>query len=180
MKPTCFISVDVETTGPTPAKYHLFEIGACLVDDINIVFETKTAVPKHGAWDPKALAAIGVTPEKLPRREEAPMLKTAMRAFAEWTEVVAAGKKPVFVANCAPFDWMFIATSFDRCGIANPFGHQALDMKAYFMGKTGRAWHEATLARMAEAVGLPKPELPHRALEDAKIQAAIFRKLLER
>ena len=29
----CFISVDVETGGATPADYALLSIGACLVDD---------------------------------------------------------------------------------------------------------------------------------------------------
>ncbi len=178
MTKKCYISVDGEMTGSVPEYYHLFELGACLIEDPEVGFETLLAVPTGAAYEPEALAAIKMTPEGLPRSPGAPDPENAMKSFASWVKEVAGERTPIFVANNAPFDWMFVAHGFEKARIKNPFGHNALDMKAYFMGKTDCSWREATLGRMAAHVGLPTCALPHRALLDAKIQAEIFAKLI--
>ena len=172
-----YISVDIETTGPTPGKYSMFEIGAVCVDSPDYDFHAHVA-PLNNAYNPEALAATGTSIETLRGRGDKP--RVAMGQFARWIERPANfhGWRPVFVANNAPFDWMFVAWYFEKFGIKNPFGHSALDMKAYFMGMTGSTWEEATLKRMAEYTGVQFEKLPHRALEDAVIQGKIFSKLL--
>lgn len=193
----CYISVDIETTGPVPGDtqefsgeyvctYSLLEIGAVVIDEPSQEFFVKLVLPFWMDSDPAAIAAIGLTENELGKkygRESADCQYKfmAIPRFADWVRTVCPDKTPIFVANNAPFDWMFICHEFRRWNKGvNPFGHSALDMKAYFMGMTGCAWKDSTLKNMAKHVGLKFTKLPHHALEDAKIQGEIFRLLLEK
>ena len=61
-----------------------------------------------------------------------------MADFAAWVErVTPEGSLPVFVGFNAPFDWMFVNEYFHRHLGRNPFGHVAVDIKAYAMGRDG-------------------------------------------
>jgi DNA polymerase III epsilon subunit-like protein len=101
-----------------------------------------------------------------------------MARFEAWLRAeVPADQLPVFVGFNAAFDWMFVADYFRRCGVPNPFGHTALDVKALYMGVTGEPWGRTSLADVAARYGL-SGDLPHSALEDALIQAELFRRVL--
>ncbi len=169
-----FISVDVETAGAAPSTHALLSLGACLVVDPSRTFyvELQPATP---GFDPAALAVSGLSLEHLASHGVPP--GEAMARFAAWVEEVAPpGQRPVFVAFNAPFDWMFVADYFHRCGVPNPFGHAALDIKALYMGVTGEPWERTSFHAVAGRFGL-HPHLPHHALEDALVQAEIFRRL---
>jgi ribonuclease T len=81
------------------------------------------------------------------------------------------------VAFNAPFDWAFINDAFHRTLGANPFGHAALDIKAYFMGLTGRPWAQTGFKQVADLY-MQEPQLAHHALQDAVDQARVFRHML--
>lgn len=174
----CYVSVDIETTGGVPGLYSMYEIGACVIGE-NKTFLRNLALSRSAKFSSDALRAVAMTKEKLLARNDAVNPAVAMSEFANWTRDVARGKRIVFVANNASFDWMFVCWYFEKFGVPNPFGHSALDMKAYYMGKTGCTWKEATLKNMAAHVGITFTSLPHRALEDAIIQGNIFRKLIK-
>ena len=56
---------------------------------------------------------------------------------------------------------MFVADYFHRCGVPNPFGHAALDIKALYMGVTGEPWERTSFAAVAARFGLhPRPAPP--------------------
>lgn len=180
VKKECFISVDIEATGPTPGQYSMYELGACVVGNKQECFEKKVRLLSKNSYDTKTLDAMQIANvDTLLKRTGTHHAKTVMRAFANWVQELAGDNTPVFVANNAPFDWMFIAWYFKQFGIDNPFGHTALDMKAYFMGLTKCPWKKATLKHMAEYTGIPFEKLPHRALDDAIIQGKIFAELLD-
>ena len=104
----------------------------------------------------------------------------AMRKFAEWQRGVRAARGPlVFVGLNAPFDWSFINYYFHRFAGGNPFGHTALDIKAYYMGVTGCRWSEATSSAMSRVL---KPQFApnHQALQDARFQAELYRLIRSR
>lgn len=174
----CYISVDIEATGPTPGAYSMYELGACVVGESKI-FESHIALLPDSKYAPTALRAVGTTKQALLCRSNALPPASVMSAFAEWAKCVARGKRLVFVANNAPFDWMFVAWYFEKCGVLNPFGHSAFDMKAYFMGMTGCMWRDATLDNMAIHANVEFGTLPHRALEDALIQSHVFEALMK-
>ncbi len=172
------ISVDIEATGRTPGKYSMYELGAVTIGRAQTFERQITLLPKARS-SLAALRAAGTTKETLERRHDAISPKQAMKEFAEWAkQQCKPGQRPLFVANNAPFDWMFVAWYFAEYGITNPFGHAALDMKAYFMGLTKCSWKNTTLKNMATHVGVKFEELPHNALLDADIQGRIFQKLI--
>jgi DNA polymerase III epsilon subunit-like protein len=168
--------VDVETAGPHPGGYALLSIGACLVSDPGQMFYVELQ-PDRAAAAPEALAVSGLSLGDLVERGMPPA--EAMARFAAWTLAhTPAGARPVFVAFNAPFDWMFVAEYFHRYLGRNPFGHSALDMKAFYMGLTGARWSETALHHVADRYGRPAA-LTHHALADAQDQAGLFQAMLD-
>jgi ribonuclease T len=173
--PETYISVDVETAGPYPARFALLSIGACTVSEQPNTFyvELKPDRPDSQA---EAMAISQLSLEQLAQNGLAP--KEAMQRFANWLkQQVSPGQRPVFVAFNAPFDWMFVNDYFFRYLGHNPFGHAALDIKSYFMGQAEVDWSQTSM-RQVGARYLGKPQLAHNALQDALDQAEIFRKML--
>lgn len=175
-QPECFISVDIETAGPVPSKYAILSIGACLVEDPEVTFYVELK-PEHTASTQEALAVTGLNIDMLLERGERP--ERAMSMFEDWvlTEV-PGGQRPVFTAFNAAFDWMFIADYFERFLGRNPFGHSALDIKAFAMGSGNTSWRATSMDVLA-AEHLGGRSLTHNALADAKDQAELFRHLLD-
>lgn len=171
-----YISVDVETSGPNPGGYSLLSIGACTVTDERQEFYVELQ-PVSQAAEPGALRICGLSMNRLAREGVAP--PEAMARFATWlAEVVPDGQQPLFVAFNAPFDWMWVADYFYRYLGRNPFGHSALDLKAFYMGLAGVTWSETSMARIADHFP-PRRPLTHNALQDALDQADLFEQLLE-
>ena len=170
-----FISVDVETAGPSPSEYSLLSIGACMVFDPSIRFYVELQ-PVSDAYTSEAMQITGMDLAKLKVDGLPP--HQAMEKFADWiASNIPAGEEPVFVAFNAPFDWMFITVYFHRHLGHNPFGHKALDIKAYYMGMDNTAWNRTSFEIVSQQYGF-NGGLPHNALGDAVIQANIFRAML--
>jgi ribonuclease T len=173
-----WISVDVETSGPTPGSGSLLAIGACLVDrpaeGIELLLRPDPARP----WRADAEAVHRLSRERLERDGLEPA--EAMERLASWLErVVPPGSRPVLVAFNAPFDWMFVAEYAWRYLGRNPFGISALDIKALYLGRhldSIEGWAQTSRHQVLERypVGLPHT---HRALDDAREQAAICRRI---
>jgi DNA polymerase III epsilon subunit-like protein len=72
---------------------------------------------------------------------------------------------------------MFVNGAFHRHLGQNPFGHSALDIKALAMGVAGIGWADTSYSALAARYGLDA-ELPHHALEDARLQARLFAMIL--
>ena len=169
------ICVDVETAGPVPGEYAMLSIGACLVWDISETFYIELK-PDRAKSSPESLSISGLELEKLQRDGIEP--REALLAFKQWIQGIApTGTRPVFVAFNAPFDWMFINDYFHRYLEENPFGHSALDIKAYYMGQRGVNWGETSMSAISRHF-LEERRLTHNALRDAQDQAEIFQKIL--
>jgi len=176
MQNEIYICVDVETAGPIPEKYAMLSIGACLVEDTSTSFYVELQ-PDRSEYLPEALAISGLSMDSLKEHGIAPL--TALQAFADWVDsVVPKDYRVVFVALNAPFDWMFINDYFHRYLGKNPFGHSALDIKAYYMGFTGVSWCETSMKHISTYL-LQEKHLIHNALRDAQDQADIFHELLK-
>lgn len=171
-----YICVDVETAGPYPGKFAMLSIGACLVENSATTFYAELQ-PDRPDFLPEALGISGLSLEMLKKNAMTPL--AAMQAFEEWlNSVVPAGCKPVFVALNAPFDWMFTSDYFYRYLGYNPFGHSALDIKAYYMGFTGVPWSETSMQHISAHL-LNEKHLVHNALRDAQDQAEIFQVIMK-
>ena len=176
MQNEIYICVDVETAGPTPGQYAMLSIGACLVEDTSTTFYVELQ-PDRSDYLPEALAISGLSLDSLKEHGIAP--KAAMQAFADWVNSVAPkDSRVVFVALNAPFDWTFINDYFYRYLGNNPFGHSALDIKAFYMGFAGVSWSETSMKHISTYL-LQEKHLTHNALRDAQDQADIFREILK-
>jgi DNA polymerase III epsilon subunit-like protein len=170
------VSVDVETAGPYPGRYSLLSIGACVVAHPKETFYVELQPMSHEAL-PDALAVGGFDLDVLTETGVSPA--EAMLSFAGWLQRVAPnGKRPVFVGFNASFDWMFVNEYFHRFLGYNPFGHNALDIKSFYAGRTGSSWSETSLRHVAARYGGP-PSLTHNALADAVDQAGFMAAMLE-
>lgn len=170
-----FVSVDVETAGPYPERYPLLSIGACLVDDPAQAFSVELKPLKRDAQQ-LALQATRLSMEKLAVDGTEPA--KAMRQLAGWIrKVVPHGHQPIMVAFNAPFDWPFINHYFFEYVGENPLGHNAIDIKAFYMGLIGCAWEETSMFYLSPRF-LSGQQSPGDALADARRQAELFRKLL--
>ena len=180
----CFISVDVETSGPIPPSFSLLSIGACVSPvresrqaDLNSFY--CTLKPLEGAGvDPAALQVTGFSLEELAQTGQEPI--DAMRSFEEWIKAATGQANPVFVGLNAAFDWSFINYYFHRFLGLNPFGFSALDIKSLYMGTTGCSWADTRSSRMMKTLGLSQGKISHQALNDAQAQAELFLAIQEK
>jgi ribonuclease T len=171
-----YLSVDVEASGPTPGLYSLLAIGACRVDAPDQTFYAELK-PQSRHADPQAMAIHGLDLDTLERtgldRAE------AMAGFEAWILAqVPPPTPPVFVSYNAPFDWMFISDAFHQTLGRNPFGHFPLDIRALYMGMSGRPWKAIRFEDLADRY-LGRHRLNHNALEDAQAQGELFHRLMD-
>ena len=170
------ISVDIEAAGPIPSQYALLSIGACTLTHPQQTFYIEL-IPDKDLIDLRSLEVHGLDFKKLKRNGTTPA--EALQQFADWLqEVVPSGHAPLMVAFNAPFDWMFIHDYFIRCLGYNPFGHSAVDIKAVYMGASGKSWQETSGVNLHQLYDDGK-KLSHNALDDAIAQAVIFEGILK-
>ena len=171
-----YISVDSETDGPNPYDYSLLSIGACTIFEPQSSFYVELK-PINDNSIPEALAISHLSLAKLSERGEEPAV--AMSKFETWVkEVTPDEHRPILVAFNAPFDWMFVNDYFHRFMDRNPFGHSALDIKAYYMGLNNVSWSDTSMRNVGQRY-LGDRQLTHHALSDALDQAEIFKLILE-
>jgi len=171
-----YVSVDVEASGPSPGLHSMLALGACSVADTTLTFYAELR-PTSRQVDPQAMAVHGLRLEDLERSGVDP--REAMARFETWIlDLVPAAHRPIFVSYNAPFDWMFVNEAFFRALARNPFGHAPLDIRALVMGRTGQEWPSIHLEDLLDRF-LGGSRLSHNALDDAQIQAELFRRLIE-
>jgi DNA polymerase III epsilon subunit-like protein len=176
--PEVLVSVDVEASGPSPSTASLIAIGACRVDRPDEGFYRELRPVAGLTWADSAQAVHGLSREHLEAHGVEP--RVAMADFAAWLDEVSDGGQPIFVGFNAPFDWMFVADYFHRFLGRNPFGVSALDLKAVYLGRFGvRRWSDTTKRHVLGDVGGSLAHT-HHALDDARMQAQLARRLLDR
>jgi hypothetical protein len=181
------ISVDVETGGPVPGLFPLLALGACLVDpaeEPNPVFYRELKPVPADRFD---AAAVEVSFPGLPAARSIARLErdgedpaAVARDFADWVAEVADSGKPVFVGFNAGFDWAFALHLFGAAGIENPFGFAPFDIKSFWAGKAGVPFHETSKSKLPPELSDGLSEHNHRADDDARRQAVLFRRMRAR
>ncbi len=168
-----FISIDVETAGPIPAKYSMLMLGACVVDQPHITFKRQFK-PESSEYVPEALKVSGLSMAELLVSGQDP--KTAMEEFATWVAEQVGDATPVFVGLNAAFDWSFVNYYFHRYLGHNPFGFAPLDIKSMFFGVFASSWRDTRSSHMVRVLN-PEKLGNHDALADAIAQAQLFEML---
>jgi DNA polymerase III epsilon subunit-like protein len=171
-----YICVDVETTGPIPGDYSMLSIGACTIYEPQQTFYIELKpINQNTIADAASIHKLSL--ERL--LAEGLDSAEALTRFEEWLiNDAAPNQRPLFVAFNAAFDWMFVNHYFHHYLGHNPFGHAAIDIKAFYMGMTGVPWSQ-TSWRYIIPKYKTKHHLTHHALQDALDQADLFKQMLE-
>lgn len=160
------IAFDLETTGLSPSKDRIVEIGALKLKNREIIEEFHTLVDPEIPI-PEAVTAIhGITDDKVigaPKEEE------AVRKFIEF-----AGSA-VLTAHNADFDTSFIRAACERRGIEYKFSY--VDTLALCRAALPHLKNHK-LDTVAKEYKLGDFD-HHHALDDTRILAGIFLKLIE-
>ncbi|CAL9597894.1 3'-5' exonuclease [Streptomyces sp. enrichment culture] len=186
IKPSRYISVDIEADGPIPGPYSMLSLGAAVAG----VQDAEGFTPADPERDtfyrelrpisedfvPEALAVSGLDRERL--RAEGAEPAVALAEFADWVREVSAGAQPVMCGYPASYDWTFLYWYLMRFTGGSPFGHSGcLDMKTLYATKAGlplRAVAKGTMPREL----LSRRRHTHHALDDAVEQAELFANLM--
>lgn len=183
---TVYFCVDLEASGPVPGLFNMVSVGgvevrwdgAKHVRGDTFYFEI---APDFDGFDAGAMKIHGLTQKHL--REHGRPGREVMASLADWVKAhVGKAERPLFVGHNAPFDWMYVAYYFAWAGLENPFGYNALDTKALFMGKHRIFWKETNKERLLEVyprLVAPDKHMEHNALADAEFQADILIALLD-
>ncbi|MEU6319115.1 3'-5' exoribonuclease [Streptomyces sp. NPDC047009] len=186
IKPSLYISVDIEADGPIPGPYSMLSLGAAVAGRQDAVGFSAADPEEHtfyrelrpisAEFVPEALAVSGLDRERLTREGSEPA--TALGEFADWVRRVSTGAQPVMCGYPASYDWTFLYWYLIRFTGASPFGHSGcLDMKTLYATKAGlplRAVAKGTMPRHL----LSKRRHTHHALDDAVEQAELLANLM--
>ncbi|MER5931076.1 exonuclease [Streptomyces sp. NPDC002054] len=192
IKPSLYISVDIEADGPIPGPYSMISLGAAVAGRQDA--EGYTAAdpeqdtfyrelrPISEEFVPEALAVSGLDRDRL--RTEGADPAAAMREFSAWVREVSAGSgagagaQPVMCGYPASYDWTFLYWYLIRFTGESPFGHSGcLDMKTLYATKAAlplRAVAKGTMPRHL----LSRRRHTHHALDDAIEQAELMSNLM--
>lgn len=119
----------------------------------------------------------GLDRDRLLREGTAPDL--CMQEAARWIASLSGSAEPVLVAYPLGFDWMWLTWYFIRYLGSSPFKHsRGFDIKTAYAVKAGRPISESGRDRLPRKL-VPKGTHTHHALDDAREQAEIFRRVFE-
>jgi DNA polymerase III epsilon subunit-like protein len=169
-----YVSVDIEADGRIPGESSLLSLGAVAVDRPGETFYAELK-PISERFLPEALAVSGLDRARLAAEGLDPA--EAMARFCAW--VGGLGGHPVFV-SFSSWDWVFVYYYLVRFAGRSPFGHSSLDLKSYYAGRFGadfRATAKRRIARDNPALLADLGPHTHNALDDAREQAEIFRRM---
>src|SRR5215208_4421328 len=162
-----YVVVDLETTGLSPGRSHICEIGAARIERLEQAATFQTLV-RPGERLPAAVAALTGLGDAELRRAPAPA--AAVRRF------LAFAGDAVIVAHNARFDLAFLDREVDRLTglrIAGPVVDTVWLARRLLAGRTSRC----SLAALAHFFGTATRPC-HRALPDAEATAEILLALI--
>lgn len=190
MSKEMYFSVDVETDGPVPGLHSMLSIGIEALHPETLepageFYATLEPLPE-ATQDPATMRWWAGFPTQYAEATHQPALpSTVMRRLDHWVREIidkhrGARQKlePIFVAYPVAFDFMFYAYYAHRFMGGSVFGFSGLDMGSLAMGLIGDEFSAQSKKNWPETWVAPEDRVAiHNALEDAKQQACIFRKM---
>lgn len=164
--PEILTFVDVETTGLSPARDRIIEIGILRMEKGRIKMRFKSLINPESHLPPEITMLTGITAGDL---EHAPVFSSIAKDIRELLD------GSIFVAHNARFDYSFLKSEFARQELS--FSAELL-CTAKLSRKLFPRFKHHSLSSLIERHGF-SVELRHRAFDDAKVLAE-FWKLLKK
>lgn len=165
---TDYLALDIETTGLSPEKDRIIEIGAVKYKNSEAVGEFSCLVRTCQPLPEKITALTGITEEMLARGRDEKTAITGFLAFAK--------DMPVLLGHNISFDYSFIKVAALRFGME--FEREALDTLR-FAKKLHPELQSRALTALCAYYGIVQ-ESAHRAVEDAVSAHRLYRALAAR
>ncbi|MDG4861768.1 3'-5' exoribonuclease [Streptomyces sp. T-3] len=186
IRPSLYISVDIEADGPIPGPYSMISFGAAVAGrqdadgwhpaDPEAQTFYRELRPISEEYVPEVLAVSGLDRERLLKEGLEPSL--ALGQFSRWVREVGAGAQPVMCGYPASYDWTFLYWYLIRFTGESPFGHSGcLDMKTLYATKAGVPLRSVAKGSMPRRL-LSRRRHTHHALDDAIEQAELLAHLM--
>lgn len=175
--------LDVETTGVDPKKHSIVSIGALEFEKTEREFYGECRMWNGAEISEEALGVNGFTREQIVEtniKSHDELLQKFSGWLTDCSDVVIAGENPWF-------DRDFLNESFARAGLLSPFGKRCVDLHSVCCAHKMNRRLSLLLKdkksilntdSILEYVGLPRRTGSHNALEDAKLEAEAFSRLI--
>jgi len=183
------IVLDIETSGLDFVKCGIWQVGAVdLITGEEFLEEAKLddneqILDSNSPNDKPVLEVIGKTEKEL-RDLKKQTQKELLMNFFKWIETK---KIKNFICQNPQFDVSFILTKARKYNLKVPFHHRCFDThsiaqtKFYELNKKfliGKEHSQMNLAKVLELCGIEDNRKVHNALEDAKLTAECFSRLV--
>jgi DNA polymerase III epsilon subunit-like protein len=175
--------VDTETTGLDPTRDQILSIGALDFGNPYRTYYNECRLSRRVNLSKSASGVTGFSLSMVRDRRK-PTLEIILQEFLRWTseckDKTLAGENPWF-------DIIFLKRAVARHGLAWPFGHRYVDLHSAIYVEMLRRRRRAMLSdgvsrlgldRTLGYVGLRPRKGFHNALEDAKLEAEAFARLI--
>lgn len=178
------IVIDIETSGLDPNRHAIISLGAVDFEKPDHVFYTECRVFDGAKIDEQALVVNGFSEEDItdPSKQDPKVLLLAFIEYAKLcSDTTLAGMNP------GVFDILFLERAAQREKLDWTFARRSVDLHTLcyaHMRMNGvpvpiKNKHTGiNLARILKYVGLDNIDVPHHALEDAKLTAECISRLL--
>jgi len=189
------IVMDLETSGLSIEKSGIWQIGAIDLNTMEEFFE-EGRIDDEDIINKDALIVIGKTEEEL-RDKNKQSQKELLEKFFKWINEKAETK--IFLCQNPQFDLAWLGVRTQRYGLKKPYNYRAFDLhttaqlmhqkiRGEFLFKVRGS--DMNLGKIIEFVGMKderikmrkggveKEGTPHNALEDCKLTAECFSRLV--
>jgi hypothetical protein len=188
-----YFSCDVETSGPVPGLHSILSIGISALhpetlEECGSFYQTLERLPE-ATQDPDTMKWWAGFPEQYALATHEPLdAGVVMRSLDAWVREHVDHRSdglekplvPIFVAYPAAFDFGFYAYYAHRFVGKSVFGFVALDMASLAMGFNANDYDNQTKKKWPETWVTEKDRVAlHHALDDARQQADIFRRMMK-
>jgi DNA polymerase III epsilon subunit-like protein len=191
------IVLDIETSGVDFLKCGIWQVGAIDFKDPKNQFLEEARIDNEDVVTESSMKVTGKTEIEMRDQRKQPQ-KQLLENFFEWGKKI---KIKNFICQNPQFDTSFLKIKASEYGLEYPFHFRAFDLHSiaslkYLQIKgellIGKEYSGMDFSKVMEFCGLEDPRvevegdvvvkegLPHNALEDAKLTAECFSRLLYR
>jgi DNA polymerase III epsilon subunit-like protein len=177
------IVVDIETSGLDFEKSGIWQIGAIELENPDNSFLEEARIDETDSINPDSLKIIGKTEEEL-RDKNKQSQKELLQNFFDWALQIQV--KDCICQN-PQFDWSFLCIKAMKYKLDFPFIHRAYDLHSiaqlkYFQLKKRfllkKNITDMGLSKILIFIGMQDTRKEHNALEDAKLTAECFSRIV--
>ena len=177
------IVVDLEMSGLNIERCGIWQIGAIDLKNSKNIFFEESSIDEGDVVEEGALKVIGKTEKEL-RDKNKQSQKQLLKNFFDWCKKIQA---ETLIAQHPQADFAFLETKAWKYGLDFPLNYKALDMHSIsqikylelngkFLMKGDKS--EMSLGNTLELVGMTDTRKEHNALEDAKLTAECFSRIV--